>query len=63
MLANQPPHLVCIVRVPAAAGRSRLPFPSPRREAQEELNTYFKVPRFQSFKVEDQNHLVLTLKR
>src|SRR2546427_13143240 len=27
MLANQPPHLVCIFRIPC--GCSRLPFPSP----------------------------------
>jgi len=68
MLANQPPHLVCIrgSQFPVSCfwfqnqkletGNLKLPFriaiPAPRREAQEELNTFktrFKVSQFQSF--------------
>src|SRR5947207_1613889 len=42
MLANQPPHLVCIFRMPC--GCSRLPFPSPHAQYGKNLTP---VPCFQ----------------
>src|SRR5580700_9542434 len=49
ILANQPPHLVCIRRSPL--GCPGLPFPSPHREVREELNTLKTVVRFWSLVV------------